>query len=388
MFHSTAKKAAHAREVATEQKKGLREHAHMQLPAAREALHRAGNAIRKNKRAAAGIAVACVAVVAVAAAAAFGAGNKPEPVALSAQPISQVAQIASDTATSNARIKRAQEVEQALTPQAFNSINAASEAAQGFSIMSDADAPTLSTEQAESLAQATTAFTNNGYSVGCFFINLSTGKGIAYNLDERVYGASSFKGPFCTYLCQTLGSNEAATGTEVSEDSGLGYSLQSTIRAVIEESDNDGFKRLRNSYSGSGFNEWLEECGVKSDIASDTHYPRYSARESALLWLRTYQYLKTQTNTSQNLASWMLNTNVSFIRSAVGEQPGVTHVLNKAGWTSGQPRFTGLCDAGIIECEDGSVYLMSTMSNSPDGVYNGRLTNLASTLFSCRNLLD
>ena len=55
----------------------------------------------------------------------------------------------------------------------------------------------------------------------------------------------------------------------------------------------------------------------------------------------------------------------------------------------GSERFTGLCDAGLIKCTDGTTYLMSTMTNSPDGgLYTVRLANLASTLFECRDVLE
>ena len=67
----------------------------------------------------------------------------------------------------------------------------------------------------------------------------------------------------------------------------------------------------------------------------------------------------------------------------------VEAVLNKAGWCAGSERFTGLCDAGLIKCTDGTTYLMSTMTNSPDGgLYTVRLANLASALFECRDVLE
>lgn len=158
---------------------------------------------------------------------------------------------------------------------------------------------------------------------------------------------------------------------------------------MILYSDNSAFSSLRNTYDSAGFAEWLNSCGVDSEIMHDTHFPRYSARESALLWLHAYQYLKTNTPTAQNLASLYEQTNVSFIRSGVSDDEGVEAVLNKAGWCSGSERFTGLCDAGLIKCTDGTTYLMSTMTNSPDGgLYTVRLANLASALFECRDMLE
>ena len=219
---------------------------------------------------------------------------------------------------------------------------------------------------------------------------MNTGKGIAYNLDSRVYGASSFKGPYAAYLCQHLGDDDASypSGSEAA-GSGVSSSIYSLIQPMILYSDNSAFSSLRNTYDSAGFAEWLNSCGVDSEIMHDTHFPRYSARESALLWLHTYQYLKTNTPTAQNLTSLYEQTNVSFIRSGVSDDEEVEAVLNKAGWCSGRERFTGLCDAGLIKCSDGTTYLMSTMTNSPDGgLCTVRLANLASTLFECRDALE
>lgn len=216
------------------------------------------------------------------------------------------------------------------------------------------------------------------------------GKGIGYNLDSRVYGASSFKGPYGAYLCQHLGDADATypAGAEAA-GAGISSSIDSLLQPMIIDSDNNAFSSLRNSYDSSGFAEWLSSCGVDSSIMHDTHFPRYSARESALLWLHTYQYLETDTPTAQHLASLYAQTNVSFIRAGVGSVDGVETVRNKAGWCASGARFTGLCDAGLIECADGTTYLMSTMTNAPDdSLYTVRLSNLANALFACRDALD
>lgn len=281
-------------------------------------------------------------------------------------------------------------VAQRLTPDALNSVDSFASAPGTFSLIEGKGAALLSEEQQESLAAATQNIEGGGYNVGFTLINLNTGKGIAYNLDSRVYGASSFKGPYAAYLCQHLGDNDASypSGSEAA-GSGVSSSIYSLMQPMILYSDNNAFSSLRNSYDSAGFAEWLNSCGVDSEIMHDTHFPRYSARESALLWLHTYQYLKTNTPTAQNLASLYEQTNVSFIRSGVSDDEGVEAVLNKAGWCAGRERFTGLCDAGLIKCTDGTTYLMSTMTNSPDGgLYTVRLANLASALFECRDALE
>lgn len=354
-------------------------------------LQKAGNFLGLHKKASAiAAAIALCAVVGICAAVASSSRPAPNGMLLSSSFVNYAANAVATTTNTAAEEAAAGLVAQRLTPNALNSVDSFATAPGTFSLIEGENATPFSEEQQESLAAATQNIEGGGYTVGFTLINLNTGKGIAYNLDSRVYGASSFKGPYAAFLCQHLGDNDASypSGSEAA-GSGVSSSIYSLIQPMILYSDNSAFSSLRNTYDSAGFAEWLNSCGVDSEIMHDTHFPRYSARESALLWLRTYQYLKTNTPTAQNLASLYEQTNVSFIRSGVSDDEGVEAVLNKAGWCAGSERFTGLCDAGLIKCTDGTTYLMSTMTNSPDGgLYTIRLANLASALFECRDVLE
>lgn len=354
-------------------------------------LQKAGNFLGLYKKdSAIAAAIALCAVVGIGAAVASSSRPAPNGILLSSSFANYTANAVATTTNTAADEAAAGLVAQRLTPNALNSVDSFATAPGTFSLIEDEDATPLSEEQQESLAAATQNIEGGGYTVGFTLINLNTGKGIAYNLDSRVYGASSFKGPYAAFLCQHLGDNDASYPSDSeAAGSGVSSSIYSLMQPMILYSDNSAFNSLRNTYDSAGFAEWLNSCGVDSEIMHDTHFPRYSARESALLWLRTYQYLKTNTPTAQNLASLYEQTNVSFIRSGVSDNGEVEAVLNKAGWCAGRERFTGLCDAGLIKCTDGTTYLMSTMTNSPDGVlYTVRLANLASTLFECRDVLE
>lgn len=353
-------------------------------------LQKAGNFLGLHKKASAiAAAIALCAVVGIGAAVASSSRPAPNGILLSSSFVNYAANAVATTTNTAAEEAAAGLVAQRLTPNALNSVDSFATAPGTFSLIEGEDATPLSEEQQESLAAATQNIEDGGYTVGFTLINLNTGKGIAYNLDSRVYGASSFKGPYAAFLCQHLGDNDASypSGSEAA-GSGVSSSIYSLMQPMILYSDNSAFSSLRNTYDSAGFAEWLNSCGVDSEIMHDTHFPRYSTRESTLLWLRTYQYLKTNTPTAQNLASLYEQTNVSFIRSGVSGDDKIEAVLNKAGWCAGSERFTGLCDAGLIKCTDGTTYLMSTMTNSPDGsLYTIRLANLASTLFECRDVL-
>lgn len=378
--------AAHAAETASD-----KHHASHAAKAVSAYLQKAENFLGLHKKASAiAAAIALCAVVGIGAAVASSSRPAPNGIPLSSSFVNYATNAVATTTNTTADEAAAGLVAQRLTPNALNSVDSFATAPGTFSLIEGEDAAPLSEEQQESLAAATQNIEDGGYAVGFTLINLNTGKGIAYNLDSRVYGASSFKGPYAAYLCQHLGDNDASypSGNEAA-GSGVSSSIYSLMQPMILYSDNSAFNSLRNTYDSVGFAEWLNSCGVDSEIMHDTHFPRYSTRESTLLWLRTYQYLKTNTPTAQNLASLYEQTNVSFIRSGVSGDGEVEAVLNKAGWCAGRERFTGLCDAGLIKCTDGTTYLMSTMTNSPDGgLYTVRLANLASTLFECRDALE
>lgn len=302
-----------------------------------------------------------------------------------------------------------------ITVDALQEVDSANQAAQVFSLIEGQSLGQNEEKDMAALDAAIDSMESEGYSVGCFFLNLSTGQGVAYNLDTRIYGASSFKGIYAAYLSEHLADGEA----------GLSSSAVSLMDASVRYSDNNAFSNLRNRYDGAGFASWIESCGINSDIVHDTHFPRYSARESALLWFHIYNYLQSGTSAAQHLREIYTQTNVSFIRDGVGEvitseAAGLTTdvaastdtsgsgvgsadatssansaanpsgagssatVMNKAGWIASSPRFSGLCDAGLIEC-NGTTYVMSVMSSAPDSAGNReKLTSIIGELFKLR----
>ncbi|CCY06406.1 uncharacterized protein BN494_00842 [Eggerthella sp. CAG:1427] len=270
-----------------------------------------------------------------------------------------------------------------ITVDALQEVDDADQSAQAFSLIEGQSSGQHEEKDMAALDAAIDSMESEGYSVGCFFLNLNTGQGIAYNLDTRIYGASSFKGIYAAYLSEHLADGK----------SGLSSSAISLMDASVRYSDNNAFSNLRNRYDGSGFTDWLESCGVDSDIAHDTHFPRYSARESALLWFHIYTYLQSDTQAAKHLREIYTQTNLSLIRDTVEEVLGSAGssdvsrsavVMNKAGWIASSPRFSGLCDAGLIEC-DGTTYLMSVMSSAPDSAgHREKLTSIIEELFKLR----
>ena len=101
---------------------------------------------------------------------------------------------------------QADQMEISYTPsiRAIDGVSDPGTNVQGISL-ADSNAnyvPQLSEEGATQVGDAISAITANNKTVGFAFIDLQTGSGYVYNLDQRVYGASSFKGPVLIYGCQ------------------------------------------------------------------------------------------------------------------------------------------------------------------------------------------
>ena len=108
----------------------------------------------------------------------------------------------------------------------------------------DNKTPTLEDESLALLQDALSRAQELG-DVGVVFYDLSSGKGVTYNADVEVYGASSYKALYALYICESL----VETG-QVSLDDFLGtyggynmgwQTVRDLIDAAIVNSDNDSF---------------------------------------------------------------------------------------------------------------------------------------------------
>ena len=124
--------------------------------------------------------------------------------------------------------------------QAIDGLSDPGTSVQGISLAnSNANyVPQLSEEGAAQVQDAISAITANNKAVGFAFIDLQTGSGYVYNLDQRVYGASSFKSHVLIYGCQQA----LETGkTSISR-------VNSSAQDAIINSDNTSYYRMRNAF--------------------------------------------------------------------------------------------------------------------------------------------
>lgn len=258
--------------------------------------------------------------------------------------------------------------------------------------LSDTRAPELSNKNLSAIR--TTLENFDGASVGFGMYDVESGRGIGYNLDQQIYGASSFKAPYALYLCQKHIENGELTIPGLSDEDGTelfgagGYT-KILIENAICNSDNDSFAMLRSMYDANGYNEWVDELGIQdAAYTPDSWFPWYSVRSSLKIWTEMYNYWQTGDDAAQWLSSLCGETTVSFLRDVV-DPLGAT-VRNKAGWCSGSDYgydFNGVCDAGVIQL-DGRTYVVSVMAGVPDCEENRELVeNLIAAIFDARDAL-
>ena len=251
-----------------------------------------------------------------------------------------------------------------LSKADFNDIPSG-DTVQTFSLVDD-QIPALEDESLAALQDTLDQAQELG-DVGVVFYNLSSGKGVTYNADAEVYGASSYKALYVLYVCELL----VETG-QVSLDDILGtyggYSMGwLTVRDLIEtsvvNSDNDSFIALRATFDQDGYEDWIAALGVEDEVALDpmSDFPTYCPRTSVKLWREMSEYLSRESETSQWLSGLLASTTRSFIRDGIADDHAM--VRNKAGWIS-EAGCNATCDAGLIDV-DGDTYIMSIMTSMP-----------------------
>lgn len=259
---------------------------------------------------------------------------------------------------------------------------------QTFSLVDD-QIPALEDESLAALQDALDQAKELG-DVGVVFCDLSSGKGVTYNADAEVYGASSYKALYVLYVCESL----VETG-QVSLDDTLGtyggYSMgwltvRELIEASIVNSDNDSFIALRATFDQDGYEDWIAALGVEDEVALDpmSDFPTYCPRTSAKLWREMSEYLSCGSEASQWLSELLSLTSRSFIRDGIADEQVL--VRNKAGWISEDGCYS-TCDAGLIDI-DGRTYVMSIMTSMPWSDQSSEaVTAIAKALYDVRSSL-
>lgn len=266
----------------------------------------------------------------------------------------------------------------------------------------DTSSPKLTAKQKKAVKKAIAKVEGSGASCGFMLIDCATGKGVGYNINKRIYGASSFKGPYCVYVAQKYletGKKSFSSTLPSGKQNEQGFlsvtgqtDIKTLIRTTITNSDNPNFLALCYGLSREGCGKWLKKMGLRSAIAGvayQSDYPTYSAKEAAMLWTNTRTYLKTDSTYAKSLKKWFGKTNMSPIRNGLKKVDGAK-VRNKAGWCYSAIADPSCCDNAWITV-DGREYILCIMSTmnctGKDGSFT-KLSKVAKAVFACRGALE
>ena len=237
----------------------------------------------------------------------------------------------------------------------------------------------LSEDDNRAITNALSWLQDDGEDVGFLIMNLNTGSGFCYNIDTKIYGASTYKAPMSVFLCE-----------EYIDGGTLQKSAVSTrIENAIIWSDNQSYRSLKHSFDGSNHNAWLQSMGIDPSSYMST-FPTYSVRDSATIWMHTWEYLNSESSTAEWLGDLLSRTETSFLRNGA-EQASMNNatVYNKAGWcVSSSGTEDSVSDAGIV-VEGDNVYLVVAFTSRADNpTAEANLANLFEALLNVRHSLD
>lgn len=233
--------------------------------------------------------------------------------------------------------------------------------------------------------------------VSLVLVDCDTGAGISYGTDTFVYGASSFKGPYCAYLCSRLVEAQLVSLDDLCAvpdalelegtawQHGRSYFVRDLVEATILYSDNDAYKTLHRTYDSLGYAAWVAEFGEGAVESAHDYYQTLSARTMAKAWAFTWDYLCSDSETAAWLGSLLSSANVSPLRDVL-EGAGAT-VYDKAGWYAGSYEYNSTSDAGIVQMGE-STYLVAVLTScSYGGAGLAAVNNLVYSLFAAAGAL-
>ena len=204
-----------------------------------------------------------------------------------------------------------------------------------------------------SYAQVASALSDiqaQNYNLSFVMLDLSSGRSMSYNADERLYPASSIKAAYCTM---------------VMENNGGSAGMASTIEDCLVNSSNDAFHTLIDTFGLSSYGAWLEAHGAPQ-AGSDAYvyyYPWISANEFSAIWQEIWRYGTSEEAGGAELGSYLAQTN----HSAMGDLLRNSYeVWSKPGWYPADGNgLEATVDAGVVFSDCGP-YVLIVMSNASE----------------------
>ena len=252
-----------------------------------------------------------------------------------------------------------------LSIAAFDGLTDPGTNVSGFTLVTEGDSwtPTLDDTNNAAITSALSTLSKNGtIPVGFVFTDLQSGAGYAYNIDAKVYGASSFKGPVFIYGCQ-----QAIEPGNISMSS-----VNSNCEGAIVWSDNKSYYRMRNSFEGSAnetLGAWLSSMNISDTLANDTSFPHYAARDSVKLWMNTYLYFNAA-DFDPDVVSWAQDffgrTDTSMLRDGVTMKSAAASTTSSDSSTDGSSSDASASDSSSDSNSSNDASASDANSSSSD----------------------
>ena len=203
------------------------------------------------------------------------------------------------------------------------------------------------------IRSALAGFDDEDYTVGFVMMDITTGYGVAYNVDEEFYSASSIKGVYCTSL--------------IAEHPEAMTTYADVLSGMISYSGNEEYLSIRMEYWDDPIEHWSQAAGMEASLVTEW-YPYYSAKTLAKLWLKNYEFFENRNEITEEVSTWYEAT----LNSAIHKNLGQSHqVFSKGGWIADEEEgFFSAIDAGIVYAGEGGSkpYVLVVMSDAPGSV--------------------
>lgn len=203
----------------------------------------------------------------------------------------------------------------------------------------------LTEEEKNLLQREIDKITKKGYKTGFVVMNLKNLSGFSYNADEKIYSASTIKGPYVVSL--------------VKSDNAVFEKEKKRIGAVLVRSSNYDYEYLRDKYGDKCFIDFSSKTGNYLKIDTTRNYQYLTPKNLAHLWLGNYLFFESG-EAGEKLGEIFEKPEISPINKVFSEE-FITRT--KAGWiTKNKIHVTN--DAGIVYTENGD-YIIVIMTTAP-----------------------
>ncbi|MDO4538480.1 MAG: serine hydrolase [Coriobacteriales bacterium] len=203
----------------------------------------------------------------------------------------------------------------------------------------------LSAAGAERIQQALDELATTGNTAGFLMMNLRTGRGVAYDPDKQLYGASSIK---ALYIGSAIAVHPEAVHDHAED-----------IQQVCFYSSDLHYKWILADYGKDPLRAWCAETGAKASIAENLPWDDYAPRDMALLWARIYLSYGESAECEQ-FGQWSQTPEYSAIHGQLGDR---YTTRSKGGWIDDGGKYYQVTnDAGIVYAEGGP-YVVAIMSD-------------------------